>query len=98
MKGILLLPIAFSLTGCGYISTTEYASTVYTPSSCCNMVVAPVRNCCQPVVKNTCCTSAVVVRRPVVTNSCCGQVQTTSYVTVVNDDPFDAAPIGYDIY
>ncbi|WP_133139075.1 hypothetical protein [Legionella genomosp. 1] len=108
MKGILLLPAALCLTACGYIPTTNYVNTVYTPSSCCNAVVVkpvPVRNCCtkvikRPVVKTNCCAAAVEVRRPVVTNTCCSPVQTTNYeeVTVVNEAPVEVTPAVYEMY
>ncbi|KTC75571.1 hypothetical protein Lbir_0291 [Legionella birminghamensis] len=99
MKGILLLPVAFSLTACGYIPSSDYVNTVYTPSSCCNAVVVKPA----PVVRTSCCKQVVrpvVVRRPVVTNTCCTPVQTTNYeeVTVINEQPVEVTPTVYEMY
>ncbi|WP_156812602.1 hypothetical protein [Legionella tunisiensis] len=64
MKGIALIPIVVSLTGCGCMDMagSEYTVSPVVATPCCNARTA--------VVDSTCC-KTVVVARPVVTKRCC---------------------------
>lgn len=65
MKGIALIPIVVSLTGCGCMDMagSEYTVSPVVTTPCCGNVRTA-------VVDSTCC-KTVVVARPVVTKRCC---------------------------